>query len=222
MQPPPRSSMWGMAYLLASTPPSTFTWMISWNTAGSNSRKSTSRLRRPAAVLTALLNRMSSWPNSAIVRAIISFRASSSPTSTCRAKARPPAARTSSATTSADEASMSAMATMAPSAANFRAEARPMPEPAPVMTADLPFRRSMRRLLSRGSWTVGRARSRRSLRRASPPGSARGYPRGDRSPHGAAGRRSWSTARRRNRAATAESRHCSDRRSGRSVPTSRS
>ncbi len=64
--------------------------------------------------------------------------ASTSVTSTARAVARPPAASTSATVSAAAAASMSVTQTWAPSSAKRSAPARPMPEPAAVITATLP------------------------------------------------------------------------------------
>src|SRR5215471_11986198 len=66
----------------------------------------------------------------------------SSATSPCTASAVPPARATASTVWWAAASSMSATTTRAPSPANRRAAARPMPIPAPVMTATLSARRS--------------------------------------------------------------------------------
>ena len=65
-----------------------------------------------------------------------------SATSTSYARARPPADSIVATVSAAAERSMSATATDAPSCANSTADARPMPEPAPVMRQTLSGRRT--------------------------------------------------------------------------------
>src|SRR5712692_3352012 len=62
----------------------------------------------------------------------------SSATSAGTAAARPPALRISCATASISDCVRAATTTAAPSPANFRAMARPIPRPPPVMTATFP------------------------------------------------------------------------------------
>src|SRR5207237_9369871 len=65
-----------------------------------------------------------------------------SETSTATAAARPPAARSCSTVSPAEASSMSAATTAAPSAARRVADARPIPDPAPVTRATFPAKRS--------------------------------------------------------------------------------
>src|ERR1700730_8133775 len=80
----------------------------------------------------------STWPKASLACCTICLTLSSSVTSVCTKRAPAPAAR---AVASPRFASISATTTLAPSATNSLADARPMPEPAPVITATLPTRR---------------------------------------------------------------------------------
>src|SRR5712691_7626402 len=89
----------------------------------------------------ALLTRMSSRPWVDSVRSISVRHAASLVTSAAAAIAWPPPVRMSAASASASIARMSATTTRAPSLANNRASASPMPCAPPVMIATLSFRR---------------------------------------------------------------------------------
>src|SRR6185503_8422790 len=85
----------------------------------------------PATPMPALLQRMSSPP------ATMRSQSSALETSPARAAALPLAFLTSATVSSAAFGEMSATATLAPSRANARAAAWPMPDPAPVMRTTL-------------------------------------------------------------------------------------
>jgi len=93
------------------------------------------RIRRPSRVTPALLMRMSTLPQSARIFSAAALTAAASDTSTAMAQALRPSARTSPATFSEFSAVRDTQTTSAPSLANFKAIARPMPRPAPVTTA---------------------------------------------------------------------------------------
>ena len=93
------------------------------------------RISNPSRVTPALLTRMSTRPVSPRIFSAAAATAAASATSTACAQAFLPTARTSSATFRAFSAVRETQATSAPSAANFKAMARPMPRPAPVTTA---------------------------------------------------------------------------------------
>src|SRR3546814_12644893 len=78
-----------------------------------------------------------------MVVSIMDRTCSPEPTSMASASASPPADSISATTPRAVSPLRSATTTLAPSAANRFAVASPMPLPAPVTTATLPFRRSM-------------------------------------------------------------------------------
>ena len=77
-------------------------------------------------------------PKASLACCTICLTLSSSVTSVRTKRASAPASR---ALASPSVASISATTTLAPSATNSLAAARPMPEPAPVITATLPSRR---------------------------------------------------------------------------------
>ena len=77
-------------------------------------------------------------PKASLACCTICLTLSSSVTSVRTKRAPAPASR---ALASPSVASISATTTLAPSATNSLADARPMPEPAPVITATLPSRR---------------------------------------------------------------------------------
>jgi hypothetical protein len=93
------------------------------------------RIIKPSRVTPALLTRMSMRLVSPIIFSPASATAAASETSNATAQAFRPAARTSLATFSEFSAVRETQTTSAPSAANFRAIARPIPRPAPVTTA---------------------------------------------------------------------------------------
>src|SRR5229473_304076 len=80
----------------------------------------------------------STWPKASRACCTICLTLSSSVTSVRTKRAPAPASR---ALASPSVSSISATTTLAPSATNILAAARPMPEPAPVITATLPARR---------------------------------------------------------------------------------
>src|SRR6185437_2371836 len=89
----------------------------------------------------ALFTRMSSLPYAASVASISRAHSSSLVTSICTKRASPPDLRMSAATLSPMSARISATTTLAPSLANSRASASPMPCPPPVTIATLSLRR---------------------------------------------------------------------------------
>ena len=92
----------------------------------------------PPMPMPALLTRMSSRPSRALISAMTLSQAASSVTSWCRYQALPPAL-TMAATTWAPMSSCRSVTTaVAPSAASFSAQLRPMPLAAPVISATLP------------------------------------------------------------------------------------
>src|SRR5262249_5636358 len=92
----------------------------------------------------ALLTRTSIFPNSATVRATSPSTWSAFVTSLAPAIARRPSARASAAPSSAVSALRSESATSQPSRASRSAIARPIPRPAPVISATLPSSPYMR------------------------------------------------------------------------------
>jgi hypothetical protein len=86
----------------------------------------------------ALLHRMSVPPKRSRAVANMADRSSSRVTSTFTNSALPPVAVMAATVSSPPLSSMSATTTDAPLAASDRAQARPMPDPAPVMTLTLP------------------------------------------------------------------------------------
>src|SRR5258708_11332025 len=87
----------------------------------------------------ALLNRIWIAGNFSDTAATTRTTSAASETSAWIVKAVPPVRRTSSATELSAAESRSTATTFAPSAANNRQQARPMPAPAPVMMATLSF-----------------------------------------------------------------------------------
>src|SRR5215207_6087909 len=108
--------------------------MVLSQTDGSTSVTGLSSRSEPPAQF----SRMSMWPKASLACCTICLTLSSSVTSVCTKRAPAPASR---ALASPSFASISATTTLAPSATNSLADARPMPEPAPVITATLPSRR---------------------------------------------------------------------------------
>ena len=106
---------------------------------------------------------MSTVPASARIVPAAAVTAALSATSTATAHARRPSARTSTATFSEFSAVRDTQTTSAPSAANFKAIARPMPRPAPVTTATCPFKEFISPDLSAGAEV-------KSIRESSLPG----------------------------------------------------
>ena len=94
-------------------------------------------------LMPALFTRMSSLPYAAIVSAISFFQSASDVTSVRTKRACRWLAEMSAATASPSFTSMSAMTTLAPSCANSRASASPMPWAPPVMIATLSLSRMM-------------------------------------------------------------------------------
>ena len=93
---------------------------------------------RPSLVMPALLTRMWTVPNSAMTAFAQALMESSLATSRVKALAMPPLAAISEATDSSLSRLRAARATVAPSLASWRAQARPMPWDAPVTRAILP------------------------------------------------------------------------------------
>ena len=93
--------------------------------------------------MAALFTRMWTAPNAATASAAIRVTLGSSETSVCTKSARPPAFLICSWASRPVASSRSAITTAAPSSANNSAVARPIPAPAPVMTATFPFKRFM-------------------------------------------------------------------------------
>ena len=92
----------------------------------------------------ALLTSVSMRPHLAMTPLTICAMLSLSVTSTRQPAASPPAASTALTVSSTEVMLMSQTATLAPSAANLRAVARPMPWPAPVMIETLWAKRMVR------------------------------------------------------------------------------
>src|SRR5579862_5028256 len=102
-----------------------------------------------ASTMPALLNMTSIPPKAAAARSSKASQEAASAMSPSSATARPPAAAILATTASAASLRMSAAITAAPSAANLRAVASPMPPPAPLTKARLPFMRMFRSCLAR-------------------------------------------------------------------------
>src|SRR5713226_3337733 len=109
-------------------------FMVWSQTEGSTSVTGLSSRREPPAQFSST----STWPKASLACCTICLTLSSSVTSVCTKRASAPASR---AVASPSVASISATTTLAPSATNSLADARPMPEPAPVITATLPTSR---------------------------------------------------------------------------------
>src|SRR6187402_44712 len=111
----------------------------------STSSKSASFMRRtsPSLVMPALLTRISSLPKCARTAFAADLMESSEATSRAKVAAVPPAASISALTSTSFDSLRAARAICAPSAASWRAMARPMPCEAPVMRAVFPVRLGM-------------------------------------------------------------------------------
>ena len=128
IDPPPLARSAGMAYLMPRKTPRRFTATRRSNTSSSVSSSGW------WASIPALLNTTSSRPNVSTAAANIAFTSAACETSARTAIASWPI----SAAADSWCPLTSAQTTLAPSAANSSAEARPMPDPAPVTTATLP------------------------------------------------------------------------------------
>ena len=129
IEPPPRRAARGSAYLMPRKTPRRFT-----ATRRSNRSSSVSSSGWCGALKPALLNTTSSRPNASTAAANIACTSAACETSACTAIASLPI----SAAADSSCPLTSAQTTLAPSSANSSAEARPMPDPAPVTTATLP------------------------------------------------------------------------------------
>src|SRR5215470_7836131 len=125
--------MTGSAYLAPSQTPLTFTAMMRSKIASSTSSTSSGDWGTPA-----LAKKMSRVPQAASARSTIIWLSAARVTSARSASARPPVFSICSAVDFAPASFMSTIATRAPSRAIASAEAAPIPEPAPVITATLP------------------------------------------------------------------------------------
>src|SRR4029450_11667723 len=136
--PLPCSSITGMTCRQHRNGPFMSRLMVLSQTDGSTSVTGLSSRREPPAQF----RRTSTWPKASLACCTICLTLSSSCTSVCTKRAGG-APRASAGVASRSAASLSATTTLAPSATNSLADARPMPEPAPVITATLPARRSI-------------------------------------------------------------------------------
>src|SRR5215813_7086837 len=143
IEPPPARSSAGMPYLQPKKTPFRFTPMTRSKVPSSvSSTEPSSSGKMPA-----LLNSTCSAPNCCSANAIMSATSAARATSARTNAAVPPPAPTCSTVARPAAASKSAATTRAPSAANRSAVARPMPPPAPVISATLFSRRRGIRLL---------------------------------------------------------------------------
>src|ERR1700682_847944 len=136
IDPPPDSTMAGISYFMHRKVPRTFT-------ARDSSNPSTERSARGAGggPPAALLKAPSSRPYFSTVCLTSASTEAGSLTSTRTASASPPASRISPPIARIKSSVRAANTTLAPSAANARAEAAPMPRLAPVTMMTLPSRR---------------------------------------------------------------------------------
>src|SRR5258708_11380116 len=132
--PLPCSTITGMTCRQHKNGPFRSRLMVWSHTEGSTSVTGLSSRSEPPAQF----SRTSTWPNASVACCTIFLTLASSVTSVRTKRASAPASR---ALASPSVASISATTTLAPSATNSLAAARPMPEPAPVITATLPARR---------------------------------------------------------------------------------
>src|SRR6188508_327987 len=132
--PLPCSTITGMTCRQHRNGPFMSRLMVRSQTDGSTSVTGLSSRSEPPAQLSSTSMR----PNASLACRTICLTLSSSVTSVRTKRAPAPASR---ALVSPSVASISATTTFAPSATNCLADARPMPEPAPVITATLPSRR---------------------------------------------------------------------------------
>src|SRR5262245_39218246 len=123
----------GCAYLAPSQTPLTLTAMMRSKIASSTSSTSSGDWGIPA-----LAKKMSRVPQAATARSTIIWLSAARVTSARTASARPPAFSICSAVDFVPASFRSTTATRAPSRAMASAEAAPIPEPAPVITATLP------------------------------------------------------------------------------------
>src|SRR5262245_1612721 len=123
----------GSAYLAPSQTPLTLTAMMRSKIASSTSSTSSGDWGTPA-----LAKKMSRVPQAASARSTIIWLSAARVTSARTASARPPAFSICSIVDFAPASFRSTTATRAPSRAMASAEAAPIPEPAPVITATLP------------------------------------------------------------------------------------
>src|ERR1700680_551011 len=132
--PLPCSTITGMTCRQHRNGPFRSRLMVRSQTERSTSVASLSSRREPPAQFSST----SMWPNTSLACRTICLTLASSVTSVRTKRAPAPASR---ALASPSASSISATTTLAPSATNIFADARPMPEPAPVITATLPARR---------------------------------------------------------------------------------
>src|SRR5215813_1253570 len=132
--PLPCSTITGMTCRQHRNGPFRSRFMVWSQTEGSTSVTGLSSRSEPPAQFSS----MSTWPKASLAPCTICLTLASSVTSVCTKRAPSPASR---AAASPSVASISATTTLAPSATNSLADARPMPDPAPVITATLPARR---------------------------------------------------------------------------------
>src|SRR5215831_13223662 len=123
----------GRAYLAPSQTPLTLTAMTRSKIASSTRSTSSGDWGTPA-----LAKKMSRVPHAASARSTIIWLSAARVTSARTASARPPAFSICSTIDFAPASFRSTTATRAPSRAMASAEAAPIPEPAPVITATLP------------------------------------------------------------------------------------
>src|SRR5437660_2763046 len=132
--PLPCSTITGMTCRQHRNGPFMSRLMVWSHTEGSTSVTGLSSRSEPPAQFSSTSTR----PKASLACCTIRLTLSSSVTSVRTKRAPAPASR---AVASPSAASSSATTTLAPSATNSLADARPMPEPAPVITATLPARR---------------------------------------------------------------------------------
>src|SRR5207248_1845681 len=135
---PPEFRIAAIACCVPKRTPRTLTSTTRSQRAGSSSGN-TSRGVTPASTMPALFTRMSSRPKDAHTSSMILRMPSSFATSPGVVTARPPSCSMSRTLSNATVSSISLTATVAPSRANRRAVARPIPEPPPVTSAIAPL-----------------------------------------------------------------------------------
>src|SRR5262249_8635533 len=132
--PLPCSTITGMTWRQHRNGPFRSRLMVWSQTDGSTSATGLSSRSEPPAQFSS----MSTCPKASLAPCPVCLPSAPSVTSVCTKRAPSPASR---AAASPSVASISATTTLAPSATNSLADARPMPDPAPVITATLPLRR---------------------------------------------------------------------------------
>ncbi|MCY1365068.1 hypothetical protein D9M69_519000 [compost metagenome] len=116
--------------------PCTFTSMVFFQLAAAFGLLVVSRMMMPA-----LFTSRSTWPTSCATRAASAWQASGAVTSSTNDQASPPSLRTSCAVSATVASFMSVTTTRAPAWARPSASARPLPWPAPVISARRPSSR---------------------------------------------------------------------------------